>query len=893
MPDADPRHDAPSSYTGRTRRKKTGWTVKVSDLLARVVITVGGIGTIVAVGLVFVFLGWVVMPLFAPASLTQETRYGLKFGAERPVQVGLDEYQSMGWALCAGGDLLVLRLDTGEVIERRALFPDSRITAVSSTASGDDLAIGFADGTIRLGTIVFRTAFREPHEIPASLRDLAEGATAVLDQGVLQRTPQGQLRHQTVVATWLDPIQVAESAVERLDHWSPEPSGGSLGAKEHAVCVLTSAGALKYVKIAEKENAFLGTVTLEHRVTDLPLDGATAAAICQPLVGLRGETVFVIHRSGHLTRYDTRDPHHARVVEQLDLLSDSSAEVTVADFVLGRETIVCGDSEGGLRAWFRVPAGADAPPDGDGFRMALAHDLGRTGTPVRALGISRRSRMIAAGDEAGKLRLFFVTSEKRMLEHAVAAGERIEFVAFAPKDDGLLALTRQRAWWGRLDPRHPEATWAALFRPVWYEGYDGPQHIWQSSFAGNTPEMKLGLWPCVFGTLKATFYSMLFGAPLALLAAVYTSEFLDRSLRARIKPAVEMMASLPSVVLGFLAALWFAPRIQTFVPAVLVGFVTIPLALLTAAQLWQLLPHQLTLRLARYRFLGCVLVLPLGFAAAWWLGPWAERRFFAGDIKRWLDGQIGGGLGGWLMVLLPFCALGTLALVTLVINSRLRSYAQVWSRRRFAAVNLVKYLLAVGLMFGTAYGLSWFLTDGLAGWSRAAGWAESWPGFDLRGTLFDTYDERNALIVGFAMGFAIIPIIYTLADDALSTVPNHLRSGALGCGATPWQTAWTVVVPTAMSGLFSALMIGLGRAVGETMIVLMAAGNTPITEWNMFNGFRTLAANIAVELPEAVRNSTHYRTLFLSALTLFVLTFVINTAAEMVRLRFRKRAYQL
>ena len=143
------------------------------------------------------------------------------------------------------------------------------------------------------------------------------------------------------------------------------------------------------------------------------------------------------------------------------------------------------------------------------------------------------------------------------------------------------------------------------------------------------------------------------------------------------------------------------------------------------------------------------------------------------------------------------------------------------------------------------------------------------------------------------MGFAIIPIIYTLADDALSTVPNHLRSGALGCGATPWQTAWTVVVPTGMSGLFSALMIGLGRAVGETMIVLMAAGNTPITEWNMFNGFRTLAANIAVELPEAVRNSTHYRTLFLSALTLFVLTFVINTAAEMVRLRFRKRAYQL
>jgi phosphate transport system permease protein len=143
------------------------------------------------------------------------------------------------------------------------------------------------------------------------------------------------------------------------------------------------------------------------------------------------------------------------------------------------------------------------------------------------------------------------------------------------------------------------------------------------------------------------------------------------------------------------------------------------------------------------------------------------------------------------------------------------------------------------------------------------------------------------------MGFAIIPIIYTLADDALTTVPNHLRSGALGCGATPWQTTWTIVIPTAMSGLFSALMIGLGRAVGETMIVLMAGGNTPITDWNIFNGFRTLAANIAVELPEAVRDSTHYRTLFLAAWTLFVMTFFINTLAEVVRLRFRKRAYQL
>jgi len=143
------------------------------------------------------------------------------------------------------------------------------------------------------------------------------------------------------------------------------------------------------------------------------------------------------------------------------------------------------------------------------------------------------------------------------------------------------------------------------------------------------------------------------------------------------------------------------------------------------------------------------------------------------------------------------------------------------------------------------------------------------------------------------MGFAIIPIIYTLAEDALNSVPEHLRQASLGAGATQWQTAMRVIVPTAMSGLFSAVMIGFGRAVGETMIVLMATGNTPVMEANIFNGFRTLSANIAVELPEAVQNSTHYRTLFMAALVLFAMTFVLNTFAESIRQRFRKRAYQL
>ena len=187
-----------------------------------------------------------------------------------------------------------------------------------------------------------------------------------------------------------------------------------------------------------------------------------------------------------------------------------------------------------------------------------------------------------------------------------------------------------------------------------------------------------------------------------------------------------------------------------------------------------------------------------------------------------------------------------------------------------------------------------FATGGMAiGIAWALGWLLGLTGADPRGGLYGTYVQRNAMVVGFAMGFAVIPIIYTIAEDALSSVPSHLRSASLGAGATPWQTAIRVIVPTAASGMFSACMIGLGRAVGETMIVLMAAGNTPIMEWNPFEGFQTLSAAIATEMPEAVRDSTHYRVLFLSGLVLFAMTFVVNTVAEIVRLRFRKRALQL
>ena len=151
------------------------------------------------------------------------------------------------------------------------------------------------------------------------------------------------------------------------------------------------------------------------------------------------------------------------------------------------------------------------------------------------------------------------------------------------------------------------------------------------------------------------------------------------------------------------------------------------------------------------------------------------------------------------------------------------------------------------------------------------------------------YDQRNALVVGIAMGFAVVPTIFSISEDAIFSVPKHLTVGSLALGATPWQTMIRVVLLTASPGIFSAIMIGFGRAVGETMIVLMATGNTPVMDLSVFQGMRTLAANIAVEMPESEVDSTHYRVLFLAALVLFMFTFVFNTLAEVVRQRLREK----
>ncbi|MFT6890958.1 MAG: phosphate transport system permease protein, partial [Halioglobus sp.] len=405
----------------------------------------------------------------------------------------------------------------------------------------------------------------------------------------------------------------------------------------------------------------------------------------------------------------------------------------------------------------------------------------------------RRKGFLALGD-TGQIQIYHSTAHRTLLDQQLDQKTAPVLSAISPRGNKLMLLNSDGSVQTfRIDNDHPDISWSALWQKVWYESYKEPAYVWQSSASNNDFEPKYSFAPLAFGTLKAAFYTMLIAAPLGICGAIYTAYFMAPTLRRKVKPLIELMEALPTVILGFLAGLWLAPFVENNLTGVFSVMLIIPVGVLLFAYAWSRLP-----------------------------GAWLSR------VPE-----------GW-----------------------------------HAAV-LIPVVLVLGYVsFASNDTLEIWLFDGDM---------RTW----ITSTLGLSFDQRNALIVGIAMGMAVIPTIFSITEDAIFAVPKHLSYGSLALGATPWQTLVGVVLPTASPGIFSALMIGMGRAVGETMIVLMATGNTPIMDANIFEGMRTLAANIAVEVPEAEVDSTHYRVLFLAAFVLFLFTFVVNTIAELVRQRMR------
>jgi phosphate transport system permease protein len=463
-------------------------------------------------------------------------------------------------------------------------------------------------------------------------------------------------------------------------------------------------------------------------------------------------------------------------------------------YLIGDRSLVIGSSAGDVSVWMPVRQAQESSIT----RLRRIHQLDAHPAPVTAISPSLRDKGFITGDAQGNLFVHYATSAQTLLK-LPGNQQAIRTLTFSPKADGAVALTNQgELLTYAIHNPHPETTIAALFKSVWYEGYERPEHVWQSSSGSDDFEAKFGLVPLMFGTLKGTLYAMLVAVPLALLGAIYTSMFMHPDLRAKIKPTIEIMAALPTVILGFLAGLWLAPMLERMFPAMVAMIVVVPVSVAVTAILWQYIPAALIRRLRPG--MESFVLIPIIIGAIW---------------------------------------------ICLGLNQPIESF-----------------------LFGSDY-KTWFATH-----------------WGLR------YDQRNALVVGFAMGFAIVPIIFSISEEALSNVPRHLIAGSLALGATRWQTLVKLVLVSASPGIFSALMIGFGRAIGETMIVLMATGNTPIMDWSLFNGFRTLSANIAVEIPEAPHGGTLYRILFLAAVLLFVFTFLINTVAEVIRQRLRTKYSQ-
>jgi phosphate transport system permease protein len=752
---------SPVSATVPERFQTARATLFVDRFMNRFIM-VGGIGIITVVLGIFVFILWQILPLFGNANVKELKTTALPPGDYRVL--GLDEYGELPFVLDAQGKISFVDLvgDRGVFPFEFAFSEAKQFTAFDYNAGRRDIVFGTSDGQFSLVAIEYESEFKDGRRVMQA----AAAAGPFIPIG----RPGHPLRH----------VGYGDGGDYKLAAAIQEVEGKM---ELHAATL-----------VQERTLFGAGEITIKQSYDLSPFVTGELKSV---LVNRQADGILAATRDGEIYYFFRRGDEIVLRQKFRPFADLPDPGIALMEFLLGDVTLVLAGETGANRLFslYMRPGGERLFGQTKEFRSLPGPAAFYAG------GQRNKAFVIGEGDTAS---LRYGTTERIRWEHQFPY--ELKQAGLNSKYNRLAFLdTQHTLHLFRLDDPHPEASFKAMFGKLWYEGADRPKYEWQSTGGSDSFEPKLSLVPLIIGTLKGTLYAMLFAVPVALLAAIYTSQFAHPHFRAVFKPVMEIMASLPSVVLGFLAALWLAPMLETRVPSLLLMVTVIPVVALLFGHAWALLPIQYRSRIRPgFEFLVFAPMFLVTAWACWELGPVVER--------------------------------------------------------------------------------SWFVVTDPATGQSVADFRLWWPEFS--GTDFQ---QRNSLIVGFAMGFTVIPIIFTITEDSLSNVPATLRSGSLALGASRWQTALRIVLPTASAGIFSALMVGLGRAVGETMIVVMATGNTPIMDFNIFSGMRTLSANIAVELPEAPHHGTLYRTLFLGAMVLFLLTFVVNTVAEVLRQRLREK----
>ena len=719
---------------------------------------VGGISVILAIVLIFFYLAYVVYPLFLSAEMEKNTSYPLPAATQgQTIHLAAEEQNTIAVRFTDQAKAVFFNVQTGSVVKDVDIALPSK-TRVSSFSTSH-LAKGFIAFGLNNGKVIFTQHKYQTRHLP-------EGKKII--PSIIY--PLGET-----------PIEMDELGKNSLSHV------GLMHDEEKATFVAyTDDNRLLLNQLVfdeELTSEVEEEISYESTLIEIP----NIQHVYKLLIDNSQSLLYVAHTNGEVSLIDINDLDDIQVLERKRVVTDG-ADLTEFTFLTGEISLLIGDNKGNLSQWFPVQKET-------GLTLSHIRDFDSQHSSITNIVTEQRRKGFAAIDDKGQL-AFYHSTAHRTLIHKAINDSRLNFLAISPRANVFLTEDdKQNIQVWHVDNEHPEMSWGVIWDQIWYESYPEPSYTWQSSSSSNDFEPKFSLMPLAFGTLKAAFYAMLFAMPLAIMGAIYTAYFMAPKMRTYVKPTIEIMEALPTVILGFLAGLWLAPIIESHLPGVFSMLIILPAGVLIFAFAWKSLPKDIRNRIPEGW--QAALLIPVLLFTGWLsmtLSLPMENLLFNGDMKVWLSESLG----------------------------------------------------------------------------------------------LD-YDQRNSLVVGIAMGVAVIPTIFSITEDAIFSVPKNLTFGSLALGATPWQTLIYVVILTASPGIFSAVMIGMGRAVGETMIVLMATGNTPVMDMSIFQGMRTLAANVAVEMPESEVDSTHYRILFLAALVLFVFTFMFNTLAEIVRQRLRKK----